>query len=201
VEVERRMLVGEAAAYRKRLCQAGLSGRINTSYVERLNLTIRQCVSKLTRRTWGPAKFTPELMEHLEWWRAYYHFVRAHESLEEELAQPVKRKGKQQPKKYLKRTPAMVAGLTDRRWTVKELLRYPLPDFGYTRDEVYAYWAFSLTRRLDFRRKPGGLNEKHANRRVFELYTINKGWTAKALTRGWSFSMWLMPPFSLGEKD
>jgi IS1 family transposase/transposase-like protein len=127
VEVERRVLVGEIAQYTGRLQQAGLSGRINTAFVERVNLTIRQCVSKLTRRTWGPAKFTPELMEHLEWWRSYYHFVRPHESLVEELTQPVQRKGKQQARKYRKRTPAMLAGLTNRRWTVKELLLYPLP--------------------------------------------------------------------------
>lgn len=71
--------------------------------------------------------FTPELMEHIEWWRSYYHFVRPHEGLEEVLPQPVKRKGKQQPRKYRKRTPAMMAWLTDSRWTVKELLHYPLP--------------------------------------------------------------------------
>lgn len=111
VKVERRVLVGEASAYAERLRQAGLSGRINTSFVERLNLTIRQYVSKLTRRTWGPAKHTPELMEHLEWWRMDYHFVRPHESVVEELGQPVKRKGKQQLRKYRKRTPAMLAGL------------------------------------------------------------------------------------------
>jgi hypothetical protein len=70
-----------------------LSGRINTSFVERLNLTIRQCVSKLTRRTWGPARYTPELMEHLEWWRSYYHFVRPHESLAVELSKPFHEKG------------------------------------------------------------------------------------------------------------
>ncbi len=127
VEVERRVLAGEQSHYRKRLCQAGLSGRINTSFVERVNLTIRQCVSKLTRRTWGPAKSPTELIEHLEWWRSYYHFVRPHESLAEELSPLVKRKGKQQLRKYRKRTPAMLAGLTDRRWTVKELLGYPLP--------------------------------------------------------------------------
>ena len=40
VEVERRVLVGEASQYRERLCQAGLSGQINTSFVERLNLTM-----------------------------------------------------------------------------------------------------------------------------------------------------------------
>jgi hypothetical protein len=59
VEVERRMLVGEAKQYCERLRQAGLSGRINPSFVERLNLTIRQSVRKLTRRTWGPAKSRP----------------------------------------------------------------------------------------------------------------------------------------------
>jgi IS1 family transposase/transposase-like protein len=127
VEVERRVLWGEEKQYQDRLKKAELSGRINTAFVERINLTLRQCISKLTRRTWGPAKFTPELMEHLEWFRSYYHFVRPHESLEEALANPIQRKGKQQPRKHRKRTPAMMAGLTDKRWTVKELLLYPLP--------------------------------------------------------------------------
>jgi len=127
VEVERRILIGDGENYHKRLKAAGLSGRINTSFIERLNLTIRQCVSKLTRRTWGPAHYTPELLEHLDWWRAYYHFVRYHESLEVELATPSQRKGKQQPIRYRRRTPAMAAGLTYKHWTVKELLSYPLP--------------------------------------------------------------------------
>ncbi|MDD5371005.1 MAG: hypothetical protein PHQ40_18145 [Anaerolineaceae bacterium] len=126
VEVEQRILCGEAAAYRERLKCAGLSGRINSSFVERINLTIRQCVSKLTRRTWGPAHYPSELVEHLEWWRSYYHFVRCHESLSVALAKPRRRKGNQIPLRYRKRTPAMAAGLTNRRWTVKELLSYPL---------------------------------------------------------------------------
>jgi hypothetical protein len=104
-----------------------LSGRINTAFGERVNLTIRQCVSQLTRRTWGPAKYTPELVEHLEWWRSYYHFVRRHESLAMELSIPIQHQGKRQPKRYRSRTPAMMAGLTDRRWTVKDLISYPLP--------------------------------------------------------------------------
>lgn len=121
------MLVGEEKAYRERLKAAGLSGRINTSFVERLNLTFRQSISALTRRTWGVAKYSPELLDHLEWWRMYYHFARYHESLELELAEPIERKGKQLPRRHRGRTPAMVAGLTHRRWTVKELLSYPLP--------------------------------------------------------------------------
>jgi hypothetical protein len=76
VEVEQRILIGDGENYRTRLKTAGLSGRINTSFVEGINslappsragVTIRQCVSKLTRRTWGPAYFTPELLEHLEY--------------------------------------------------------------------------------------------------------------------------------------
>ena len=77
IYVERRILCGEKGTYTERLKSVVLSGRINTSFVERINLPIRQCVSKLTRRTWGSAHFTPELLEHLEWWRAYHHFVRS----------------------------------------------------------------------------------------------------------------------------
>jgi IS1 family transposase len=127
VEVERRVLWGAEKQYQERLKKAGLSGRINTAFVERINLTSRQWVSKLTRRTWGPAKYTPELMEPLAWWLSYYHFVRYHKSLEEELTQPIQRQGRQPPRKHRGKTPAMLAGLTDRKWTVKELLLDPLP--------------------------------------------------------------------------
>jgi len=51
VGVEHRLLWGDAEEYRSRLKANGLSGNINTSFVERANLTIRQSVSKLTRRT------------------------------------------------------------------------------------------------------------------------------------------------------
>ena len=111
---------------RSLLNAAGLSGNINTAYVERANLTIRECVSKLARRTWGTAQYATELCEHLEWWRAYYHFSRYHESLRVKLAEPVPRKGGQRPLQYRSATPAMAAGLTRRRWSVMELLSYPV---------------------------------------------------------------------------
>jgi IS1 family transposase len=127
VGVEHRMLWGDAEEYRSRLKANGLSGNINTSFVERANLTIRQSVSKLTRRTWGPAKLKSELEDHLYWWLAYYHFARPHESLRIALPEPFLRKGKQRPRLYKKMTPAMASGLTSRRWSVKELISYPLP--------------------------------------------------------------------------
>jgi len=126
VSVEHRLLWGSAEEYRSRLKSNGLSGNINTSFVERANLTIRQSVSKMTRRTWGPAQYKSELEDHLYWWLAYYHFARPHESLRVRMEEPVQRKGKQRPRLYKKMTPAMAAGLTSRRWTVKELISYPL---------------------------------------------------------------------------
>ena len=68
----------------------------------------------------------PQLLLDLEWWRAYYHFVRPHESLRQSLAYPLKRGGKRQPQRYRQRTPAMAAGLTSRRWQVRDLLMLPL---------------------------------------------------------------------------
>ena len=126
VSVETRLVWGLPTDYFSRLKNAGLSGRINTSYVERANLTLRQCVSKLTRRTWSKGQFSTELGEHIFWWLAYYHFVRNHEGLRVKLAQPIKRKGRQQPIRYRRMTPAMAAGLTTHRWSVLELISYPL---------------------------------------------------------------------------
>ena len=57
----------------------------------------------------------------------YYHFARPHESLRITLPEPFLRKGKQRPRLYKKMTPAMAAGLTSRRWSVMELISYPLP--------------------------------------------------------------------------
>jgi IS1 family transposase len=51
VNVEYRLLWGSAEEYRSRLKANGLSGNINTSYVERANLTIRQSDSQLLVRT------------------------------------------------------------------------------------------------------------------------------------------------------
>jgi hypothetical protein len=52
-----------------RLVALGLSGKINTAFVERLNLTIRQGVAFQVRRTWETAQFTSELELHVQWWR------------------------------------------------------------------------------------------------------------------------------------
>ena len=118
---------GTRAALRSALRRLGLSGKLNTAFVERVNLTLRQSVAALIRRTWSTMQEVPQLLLHLEWWRAYYHFVRPHESLRVQLSQPRARGGNRQPQRYRQRTPAMAAGLACRRWTVRDLLLLPLP--------------------------------------------------------------------------
>jgi IS1 family transposase len=127
VRVERRALLGSLDQLTTALRDSGGSGTIQTAFVERLNLTVRQAVTALTRRTWGVAQASAELRFHLEWWRAYYHFVRPHTSLNQPLAEPRLRGGKRLPQRFRSRTPAQALGLTDHRWTIVELLSCPLP--------------------------------------------------------------------------
>jgi len=126
VQVTHMMRCGTRAALREALIRLGLSGRLNTAFIERVNLTLRQSVAALIRRTWSTMQEAPQLLLHLEWWRAYYHFVRPHGSLRVRLSQPRARGGKRQPQRYRQRTPAMAAGVTSRRWTVRDLLALPL---------------------------------------------------------------------------
>src|SRR5207253_6786933 len=114
-------------AHKAALQEFGLSGRLNTAFIERANLTIRHGIAALARRTWATAQQSSHLLAHLEWWRASYHFVRPHESLRVALMQPRERGGKRLAQRYRQRTPAMAAGKTTRRWTAREVLCYPLP--------------------------------------------------------------------------
>jgi hypothetical protein len=70
VRVTHRMRCGKEQELRTALIQLGLSGRLNTAFIERVNLTLRQSVSALIRHSWSTAEFAPQLPVHLEWWRA-----------------------------------------------------------------------------------------------------------------------------------
>ena len=121
------MRLGTETALKATLQGLGLSGRLNTAFIERVNLTVRHGVAALARRTWATSQQAPHLLAHLEWWRAYYHFVRPHASLRIALPQPRERGGRLLAQRYRQRTPAMAAGRTNRRWTAREVLSYSLP--------------------------------------------------------------------------
>ena len=82
------------------------SVKLNTSFVERLNLTIRQGSAYLGRRTIYQARWKERLEAHLELLRCYYNFVRTHRALK--FGREV-------------RTPAMQAELSRRRLTLREI--------------------------------------------------------------------------------
>ena len=111
-----RMLLGERRQLKEALQKLGLSGRIQTAYVERLNLTLREMIAPLSRRTWSMAHDRPHLGRHIEWGRASYHIVLPHGSLQQVTENGQRRR----------RTPAMAAGITRRRWQVEQILRMPM---------------------------------------------------------------------------
>ena len=82
------------------------SSKLNTSFIERLNLTIRQGSAYLCRRTICHARWKERLEDHLELLRCYYNFIRPHRALKFGLEV---------------RTPAMQAGLVSRRLSFREV--------------------------------------------------------------------------------
>jgi len=106
IKVERRTLIGDAWRFEETLRNSEDSSKLNTSFVERLNLTIRLGSAYLFRRTIYHARRKERLEDHLELLRCYYNFVRPHRALRfgDEI-----------------RTPAMQAGLTTRRLTLSEI--------------------------------------------------------------------------------
>ena len=80
-KVERDLSIGSEWQLQEALRRSGDSDRINTSFVERLNLTIRRGSAYLQRRSPAHARFGQCLTGHLELLRCYYNFVRPHMAL------------------------------------------------------------------------------------------------------------------------
>lgn len=123
VAVTRRVIFGQpthVAARAATLRRAnGRQGQINTAYIERDNLTLRQELSRLARKTLGFSKKRRELQQSLDFADAYANFVRPHRALR--LPAPESPGGS---RRWVPRSPAMAAGITDHIWTLKELMSY-----------------------------------------------------------------------------
>ena len=104
-----------------------LSWQINTAFIERLNLTLRQHVAAIGRRTSMLCKGEDGLRQQLALYHGYYNFVLPHASLRQLLAEPVRTHGTGSAKLWRPCTPAMAAGLTDHVWSLKEVLLYRVP--------------------------------------------------------------------------
>ena len=122
VEVRRQIVLGSADRIAQILEADGCGSQINTSYVERDNLTSRQSNGRLVRKTLSHSKKKFYLQRQLDLEDAVFNFVRPHGALKLKLAEPGLY-GRQ----WEQRTPAMAAGLTDHIWSLEELLSYRLP--------------------------------------------------------------------------
>jgi IS1 family transposase/transposase-like protein len=104
----------------ERLTQRGLT--ISTALVERVNLTMRQALAPLGRKTYSFCKDRERLRQRVVLFQAFYNVARPHMSLRQQL--PLRertRQGAIRPR-WRECTPAMAAGLTDHVWTFRELL-------------------------------------------------------------------------------
>jgi IS1 family transposase len=125
VEVTHRVVLGTKAAVQQVLDTCGW--QINTSLVERLNLSLRQRVVAIRRRSASPCKSSNGLSHQLVLFQVYHNFVLPHTSLRQPLQLPEPTHGRGSAKLWQQQSPAMAAGLTDHMWTLKEVLMFRVP--------------------------------------------------------------------------
>jgi IS1 family transposase len=65
IRVTQVMRLGTSTALKVALQGLGFSGRLNTAFIERVNLTVRHGVAALARRTWATVQQAPQLSVHL----------------------------------------------------------------------------------------------------------------------------------------
>ena len=78
--------------------------RCSTSYVERFNLTVRTALKRFNRLSVGYSKDVNVHCAMLSIWICFYNFGKKHATI--------------------KTTPAISAGLTDRKWTIREIAEW-----------------------------------------------------------------------------
>src|ERR687887_1888032 len=109
---------------------AACGRKINTAFVERLNLDIRQRVAAVGRRVNTLGQGADGVRQQVGVYQVYYNFVLPHASLRQPLLVPEPTKGAGSAKVWRPCTPAMAAGLTDHVWTLKEVLLYRVPPWS-----------------------------------------------------------------------
>jgi hypothetical protein len=123
--VSHRVAFGTREAVKQALAAQGW--QINTAFIERVNLTIRQHVAAVGWRVITSCKGETDVRQQLTLYHVYYNFCLPHTSLRLPLPQPEPTHGNGSAKMWRLRTPAMAAGLTDHVWTLREVLLFRVP--------------------------------------------------------------------------
>ncbi len=119
VSIDTAIIFGDPEEVKKLLAASSSSKNINTSFVERNNLTMRQSSRRLARGGNGFSKELCKLESQLYLASGYYHFVKTHLGLREKVIDG--------PRRRRRRTPALAAQITNHIWSTKELLVYRVP--------------------------------------------------------------------------
>jgi len=125
VRVRHRVVFGTLEAVQQVLAACGW--QINTAFIERVNLSMRQHVAAVGRRVSTLCKGEEGLHQQLALYHMYYNFCLPHASLRHPLLPPAPTHGTGSAKRWQPRTPAMAAGLTDHVWTLREVLLFRVP--------------------------------------------------------------------------
>jgi len=125
VRVSHRVVFGTLEAVQQVLAVCGW--QMNTAFVERLNLSLRQRVAAMGRRSSTPCKSKDGLRQQLALFQVYHNFVLPHASLRQSQAEPIPTNGRGSAKVWQPCTPVMASGLTDHVWTLREVLLYRVP--------------------------------------------------------------------------
>jgi len=125
VQVQHRVVFGTLDRVQHVLAACGW--QINTAFIERLNLSLRQHVAAVGRRVTTRCKGEDGVRQPLALYQVYYTFCLPHASVRRPLPQPEPTHGSGSATQWRPYTPAMAAGLTDHVWTLREVLRFRVP--------------------------------------------------------------------------
>jgi hypothetical protein len=125
VVVKHRVVFGTMERVKQVLVACGW--QINTAFVERLNLDIRQRVAAVGRRVNTLCQGEDGLHQQLVLFQSSHNFCLPHASLRQRLLIPEPTNGSGSAKLWRPCTPAMAAGLTDHVWTWRDVLLYRVP--------------------------------------------------------------------------
>jgi IS1 family transposase len=125
VGVKHRVVFGTLGAIEQVLSACGWT--MNTAFVERLNLDIRQRVAAVGRRVNTLCQGEDGIQQQLALFHVYHNFVLPHASLRQPLQVPAATNDTGSAKVWRPCTPAMAAGLTDHVWSLREVLMYRVP--------------------------------------------------------------------------
>jgi IS1 family transposase len=125
VRVSHRVVFGTLEAVQQVLAACGW--QINTAFIERVNLSIRQHVAAVGRRVNTLCKGEDGLRQQLALYHVYHNFCLPHAGVCQALPLPEPTNGTGSAKQWRPCTPAMAAGLTDHVWTLREVLLFRVP--------------------------------------------------------------------------